>query len=417
LPSMEVDQERPSQEADRLFSEKQYDKALTLLDGLIKNEKATEWDRFRAGWCIYYTKFKNASGDAVIRIAHEILSLMPKEKRETDLLVQITALKTVDSLKNKNNESGYTRIIELLDLLNPESLNEETGTGFDGKGKQIEYASNKEKYYAEKTRALFELKRWSECIDSCEEALGKIAKFHYGNDIWFKRRRALSLNGLGRHEEALLGLREVLAQKHDWFIESELAIILHELGDHDSAWHHAVNASIGLQSKDAEYGVKLFELMGNILTSMQRPNEAEQHFMLAAAIRNEKGWSIPESLKSLTGSKNATHNKGVQEVLLELRSFWQSEKKSWTKILHGKIKNILNDGACGFIIGDDGNDYYFRTKSFIQMSNGIKNGMEVRFEAIKSYDKKKQKDSLEAIRIMPPSTEKNNSQKSNRNDV
>lgn len=390
--------DNPSWEAAELYKQKKYREALVLLGVLIESGVASDWDRIRTGWCLFHTKFKIATGDALVKIADEIIKIIPEDKAKSDLLVKIVTFKAVDALKQKTNVN-HAKILDLLSLLNPKDLSAIAEPWTDRENKQKESASDLEKYYAEKTKALLDLAQWNECIIACENAIKTINKFHSDNDIWFRMRHARSLKEIGRVEDALTEMKEIATKKHEWYVESGLANIYNDMGDIDSAWRHGLEAALELNPKDAKFGVTLFELMGNLLMKKQKRELADKHFSLAIALRNENEWKIPDSLQriALSSPKDATDDAG--SILGKLRLYWRSERQAWVPIISGSVKSVFPNELGGFIIGDDGHDYYFRTRSFIQRLRVPATGTKVQFEAIKSFDKKKQRESLEAARI------------------
>ncbi|NCX95359.1 MAG: hypothetical protein EBX41_02915, partial [Chitinophagia bacterium] len=92
------------------------------------------------------------------------------------------------------------------DLVSVDSLDIECKTievTRKGEKKSEEQASDKENWYAVKTKALFETQQYQECFVVSKKALETFDKFHYLNDIWFARRVALSRKKLGNKKEAL----------------------------------------------------------------------------------------------------------------------------------------------------------------------------------------------------------------------
>ena len=69
--------------------------------------------------------------------------------------------------------------------------------------------------------------------------------------------------------------------------------------------------------------------------------------------------------------------------------------------MRGKIKNILPNNIAGFIGGENNKDYYFKIKDFKGSESDIKKGLLVEFSVVKSYDKKKERESEQAVDINP----------------
>jgi len=170
----------------------------------------------------------------------------------------------------------------------------------------MELASDKESWYAYKSKALIKLGKYQECYDISIVAINTFDNFHYSNDIWFTRRIALSKKALGNTEEAIKELLKVSKKKKEWFILKELAELYKDAGNQDEAFRYAIQAvnSFG----ELEYKVDLLFLIGELLNEKKEDELAYKHFLLAKLIRINEMWSIPSKLSSALEkfSKNST---------------------------------------------------------------------------------------------------------------
>ena len=112
-------------------------------------------------------------------------------------------------------------------------------------------------------KAFFELDRPQDCINCCQEALGAFTKFHYDNDIWFKRLIALSNAKLSNFDEAISQLKELLKKKNEWFIQKEIAELYLQVNNIEEAEKFAVDSALNFG--DADKKLNLFLLLVNIL--------------------------------------------------------------------------------------------------------------------------------------------------------
>ena len=70
----------------------------------------------------------------------------------------------------------------------------------------------------------------------------------------------------------------------------------------------------------------------------------------------------------------------------ELKRYWESSKLADMPQGQGEITNTLSHGRAGFIRGDDGKDYYFKTKSFQGARHLLEYGQRVGFRIEKNPD-------------------------------
>jgi tetratricopeptide (TPR) repeat protein len=298
-----------------------------------------------------------------------------------------TLMRVVDYYRQKP-ASPTARILEWCDRIQSDQLSDVPGPGPDGKGRTIGYASDREKWYACRSKALFEVGRFEECIAFSQEALDAFPCFHYDNDIWFKWRIALSKAELGDRETAISELEALLSRKQDWFIHHSIAKYLFELGRTDEALVHAIEAVLGTGSSDLGKKWELFLLMGRIFQARGEMEEAWMHVLLSARVRQEQDWKIPPELGQAINELGMNMNAegSARDLEKELRQHWQSRKVADMPIGKGEIKTILDTGTAGFIRGDNEQDYYFKANWFQGPRHLLKPGLRVTFRIEKNPD-------------------------------
>ena len=286
---------------------------------------------------------------------------------------------------------NWTVVSKFCDLVSVDSLDKECKTiEVDRKGekKPMELASDKENWYAFKTKALFETQQYQECFELSKQALEVFEKFHYSNEIWFARRIALSKKNLGNSIDALNELLEVLKRKREWFIQSEIAEIYNENKDFDKAFKYAIEAINNFG--DLEFKVGLLVLIGDILGKKQEKELSFKHYMLSKLLRQQEEWKVPQTLDF------ALKNLGYADVPLnqlpnlkkELKNYWNSFKVQQTKPIgnnlqfSGKVDKILHNdekGADGFIKYDNRKSVYFRANATDELIKRLSVGLEITF--------------------------------------
>jgi tetratricopeptide (TPR) repeat protein len=278
-----------------------------------------------------------------------------------------------------------------------------------GEKKPMELASDKENWYAFKTKALFETQQYQECFELSKKALETFEKFHYSNEIWFARRIALSKKHLGNSADALNELLQVLRRKKEWFIQNEVAEIYKENGDFDKAFKYAIEAINNFG--DLEYKVGLLVLIANILEQKQENELSFKHYMLSKLLRQREEWKVPQTLDY------ALQNLGFTQIPLEqlpnlkkeLKNYWNTfkqqtkpfdkTKKTINQNLEGEIIEIRNDnerGKDGFL-KSNGQKYYFSVSSNFHLTPNIVIGKKVLFEISPPTETKKEQVRIKKI--------------------
>lgn len=316
--------------------------------------------------------------------------------------VELDATNIFYLLKQAGNKQNihWGFINRMCDLIQPDNLSlnciRKTIT-IKGRDKQIEFASEKENWFAYKTKALFELGQYEACCHFASLALSHIDVFHYANDIWFARRIALSKKKLGNNAEALSELFNVLKRKKEWFIQYEIAQIYFESKLLQEAFSYCIDALTNLG--DIAYKVGLIELFATILEHNQESEMAWKHLQLSKSLRENAAWNVPNNLQNrLALYENQFQNRLMLNPLLsELKDYWKKHNTSVSKTtkeigeLKGKVSKLIHNneqGADGFISFEN-KKVYFRLGADHRFSKKIRTGMPVVFKIIPSDGKHK----------------------------
>lgn len=312
----------------------------------------------------------------------------------------------IPKVEKKKANANWKIINELCDKIPVERLKtdcESREVERKGKKVQMEFASDKENWFAYKSKALMKLRLFQECFDVSSKALETFQKFHYSNDVWFTRRMALAKRQFGNPEDTLQELLQVLKRKKEWFIEKEIAELYKEKGDLNNAFKYAIQAIINFG--DLEYKVDLLFLLGELLNLKNEKELAFKHYSLARLIRISEGWNIPAKLSSSLNQfrkENLSIDK-FPELKTELKKYWNSfNQQSEQKVLGhttnrkqtGKIDKILHNderGADGFIKCEESKSVYFKVNSNEEIKTKLKIGLEVEFKILPATIDKKEK--------------------------
>ena len=169
-----------------------------------------------------------------------------------------TIFRVIDYIIKSRASYPANDIINWVDKLDMNGLSQEPFTFIGDDQKHREIQSDQEKWFAIKTKALEKNGVYEECIELCEKALLNISKFHYSNDIWFKRRIALSKAHLGDKRKAADELEVLLQNKKEWFIQHELARIHYDLGNIEKALKFAIEAALNFGKNEYKWELARF---------------------------------------------------------------------------------------------------------------------------------------------------------------
>jgi len=313
--------------------------------------------------------------------------------------------------EKKKATPNWKLINEFCNFIDKEKLSKECSTikvERKGKLKEMEMASDFENWYAYKTNALAKLGKWQECFNLSKEALEKIKKFHYSNDVWFSRRIALSKKNLGITEDAIQELHSILKKKREWFIQKELAELYFENGNFESALKQAIDGMNNFGQ--LEFKVDLLYLLGKILRQQGNLELSFQHFSLSKLIRQSEEWKLPKKLLDELRTFNFLEipQKDFNKLKNEIQKYWDSFKTSQTNdksktttniIIEGEIVKFIHNnekGKVGFI-RSKGKEYYFSVDPNFHSFSKITLGTKVFFEIKQATDDNKEKARIKKV--------------------
>lgn len=375
-----------------------------------------EWPDFDLGrqvlaWSHYYRFFQGGSEGGRSRTsdywkaAEEVVTLCEKEPYSKYSPFSRIIFSVVKELEERpSTQSNAEKRLAWLGRMDRDKLNAQADSYLDNNGKRRVVASDRENWYSHMSKALLDAERHEECIQLCEEALQRIRQLHYDNDVWFRMRIAKAKAALGRTEEAMADLKEIVLQKPEWHIYKEIATLAYQLKQYDDALRYGAEAALGHGPLFFKW--ELFLLMAVTLCAKDEGDLAKQHAQLAARIRGEKGWSIKGRTKELFSEfeVDAEGGPAPKKLAQALRKQW----KEWTREMlprhEGVIDWVHHEKPFGFIKVDGQDDsIYFQTRSFNSTEEQCTGGTRVQFYVKESYDKKKNEMSTEAVEVEPSS--------------
>jgi len=361
--------------------------------------------RVLLAWCFYYKYFQNELSDGQDisdshwKAAEDIKALCANEPYSRYAPFIRTVFKLIKMIRSQmKTEETVQQQLHWLGYLDPQELDNRPRK-FRGRG----MASDREKWYAQMSRVQLDAGNYTACIQVCEQALNEFQELHHGNDTWLRMRIADSKVNLGDQEEALEIYKRLVEIKPEWFLNCRLAVLSYRMKQYDNALRFASEAALTRHLRYA-FAWELFQYFAEILRERGQEDMSRRHTALAVRLRNQKGWSIGDNLRTLCEKLDIDpYDNGSPTVLIEeLRSHWKKWRTTGLTRHEGIIANIPPGKSFGFIETDTLHEnIFFRFSDFKGSKKYIVIGVRVAFIVKESFDAIKNRKSLRAIEIEP----------------
>jgi tetratricopeptide (TPR) repeat protein/cold shock CspA family protein len=366
-------------------------------DGLNRKPQ-DQFIRRELGWVIYDKYLKPAKEDsdldAITKIAYEIIGLHSDE-----LLLTRTVLAVIKVAKDQNNVR-WRVVLEWADKINPQMLDAQAK---EYNGKRV--MSDRETFYIGRTRALLETDRHQEAINQAQEGLQEFPR-----SFFLARYDALAHAAMSNIDYAVEKMRQL--QRHprcDWYATAELANLEHQLGNNDEAYRLMCSA-LNTTRQSAEYKIGYFVTLACIAMALGKTLVAAAHLKLARVIRARKEWSTPSELLQ---AEKVLHEISDQpegsdfsmpdnenDLVRFCQKLWIEGSSNPQERIQGVILSPRTPGdGFTFIKPSHGGE-----KIFVHARNLPRNyheGMTVDFAVKPSFDKKRNRESVEAVDVRP----------------
>jgi len=378
-----------------------YNKCSNFVDALKISKEVyaldNEFDYIKGqyAWSAYMLNIKDYENDddydTLKSYGNGILKLT--ETRQEDVFRQLTVLKLMDYCEKRGM---WEAVVSWSDKINPQVLNAEP---FQTKknGKNITIPSNREKWYLKTTKAYEKLENWKKCFEKSCDALNN---FH--DEIWFKRRKAISEGNTGYLDKAIEDLIKISLVKSDWFIFRDIAVLYAQNENYEKALDYIIDGClVSINQPDPGFRWELYYDAALFLQKKDDIKMSEKHLLLSYSLRNNEGWKTPEVLSKLANVLNISLKsvENTKGLFKELKSFWETHKFSKLPKHKGKIKAMLPNGKAGFITSENGEDFYFKVFSFDGIKNRLVTGLKVEFYVQESFDRVRKEKSFQAVNI------------------
>jgi hypothetical protein len=334
----------------------------------------------------------------IVSTATSILALEPRDSRAIWRTLH-PVLKTALAHKNWNVAFEWSGKITPAELSSSPMKDDR---GRDGWCEQAIW-------YNYRIRSMIEVGDKEHAVDLAINA----ASFFPHQAKFFKRLEALALLRLGRFVEAeLIYAKLTSGDRPDWWLLKEHGHALRELGKFQDALMAMCKAA--LSNRKLEAMVSLFSDMGLLCRQAGLKQDARNHLLLSKCVREKHGWAVSPSItvaiQELTQEfQDLPGPEDADAILAECQRFWRRtigaqydlrepslKSRGVKRMLKGKLKMGPPERPYCFLLSDTRESYFCRKSD---LPDGVADGVTLQFDALPSFDKKKQQESWKAINV------------------
>ncbi|HQF67522.1 MAG TPA: hypothetical protein PLC91_01130 [Candidatus Cloacimonadota bacterium] len=370
----------------------QYERAIEI--GLPACELEGRWDAVASltAWCIYFHHFKKPrqlSAEQAVEWLETIKRILPQSLGLHPLPL------AVFSYFGNSPDLMPSLVVQICRLLDPDLLDT---TKQPSNKPGTSYPSPWEKHASLLSKALFNAGDYPACFNLCREVLNRNLELSTNADIWFRRRMALCLGKQGDYLLALKEYEQILPRKRDWFILYEAALAAYRLGQTDRSLELALQAANAYG--DADNKIHLWELLQNLMAIKKEFDRSIAMLKLCAAIRKQRNWRMDNNLIMDLKAHNIDLDSlpPYKVILRDCQAWMRPGKPIDQNNLQGRVSNLLPHGKAGFIKSEN-QSYYFQVSQCLFPVEDLHIGLKVAFCTRKSFDHKKQQESVIAVKI------------------
>jgi len=284
----------------------------------------------------------------------------------------------------KKPNLNVNKIEEWIIKLEPQKLSRNETQFTDSDGKIKKQASDYEEYYSMLTSLLQKQEKHQECINACNIALSSISNFHYDNDIWFKRRKALSLIALGEIEVGENILFQI-TQGHKgqkWFIYQEIAQSQYDNNEYEKALINCCQATLFAGDEDKK--IKLYLLTARCYYKLQQHDKSKLLAELIGLIVQKYDLKLTDEVSKIINHYQINYptnevENSLREKHRQLIKIWKQDQLRDRNVYQGKIQKIHGNQKSGHLITDNNGRYFFGMRDVQCNKHHLTEGTTVEF--------------------------------------
>ncbi len=372
-----------------------FDEAIPLADELASKFPDFNWCKLEVVWTYIQGRLEKLKEDArldeVIREAERIMKFEPDGFARKKVVFRV--------LKVAKSAGKWDIASDWLSKLKPEELSKEPIKDDNGR----EGWCDQSLWHNYNFRCLLEKNR----ADQVVQTIDQIAEIFPKQKKFFLRYKALAFCKQGKLKDAEDIYRALSSRYPDWWILHEYAKVLRDSGDKPAALKLMCKAASANAGK-LEIIVSLLEDIGALLKEAGQYEESQAHFLLSRYIRTSKNWTLKDSLSAVILELKKLIRKdepaSLRDALKICKDCWQkvggvAEVKSQNRTIRPNLRGNLSLGPQEriFCFINIGNEAFFCSKS--DLPKNIQDGVSLTFDALPSFDKKKNKEGWKATNI------------------
>ena len=345
-------------------------------------------------WILYDKELKPAKERSdlghIIRVANQILTLNSDKMILTKVVLAV--------MKVAKHRKNWQTLLEWSDRVRAEDLDNQP-MSFNSKHGM----SEREVWYVNRANTLLQLERFDEARRFAQAALAD-----FPNEVFLRRTAALALARSGDLATGIVEMRSLLTHpRADWYMKAELAELEYLSGNYSEAYR-LICDSMSTSRQSVEFKLEYFVTLAQIALALGKLDIAAEHIALARAVRIDQGWKIPSALVQVEQDIRAALKESSRDwpILprdskqLEriCRRRWQEGATEGVQFFRGTVKPYPEGRHFAYIKRDDGGeDVYVLVRDLPRNCNQPYSRVE--FALKKGYDKKKDRESVQATNV------------------
>jgi tetratricopeptide (TPR) repeat protein len=377
-----------------------YEEAIKIAEELEPQCNSLDWCRNEVIWVYTSGILRKLNDEAnlsqVLPIASKIMALRPD-----GLAAKLVVFKVLKIAKKENN---WNIINEWVMKLDPTSLSVDPIKDEKDRDGWCDQSC----WYNFRIQGLIEMNQHDQAITLVDEIANKYSR----EKKYFLRLKAVALHKSNKNDESEKIYEDLCRHpKADWWLLQEYASVLQDIDKCDLSL--LIYCRAAQTANKPEMMVKMVADIGFLYKKLSRNKESYLHFLAAKFIREDNGWKIPHELESAISELSVEFTvdqfpADSKSALRQCREIWQKETGKIND-QSAKPKRQLNGIV---LLGNPEKPF-----CFIQVANaesvfcyknnlppGILDKMMVIFDAIPSFDKKKNRETYRAMNIKPLSS-------------
>jgi tetratricopeptide (TPR) repeat protein/cold shock CspA family protein len=371
-----------------------YEEASNFGENAMSVYPDDKYIRTEMNWLLYDSKFKAAFekkdlGQTVF-LAKKLIGF-PQD----DFMTKIVSDKIVELSKERKQ---WDVLLEWAQKIQVSTLSPDKKTSSDGKS----YMSEKEKWFINVSRAYLESEQYDKAVEYSNSGLSE-----FEESTHLQRTKALGLINLGQINEGKRLLNLLLKDDtRSWYVYSDLAEVEYKEANYSECLRLL---SLAVDNRQSEkYKITSYLQLAVTAYKMSNFEFALLHAKLAQLIRQKEGWKESDELSNLISQiKERLESKKFDEisgisVQSKLSKLCESARNQVIEKYESRETGVVGQVIPGkdftFIRIDGTNTDIFVKINEIPSSLRVP-GSHVSFVKVPSFDRKKQQDSLKAIKL------------------